>query len=1433
VLALLAAFVAGLHGATAPRTVRASGVTITGVSPNSCMNYGGGTITVSGSGFVNAFGNDAPTSWIDGILDFDVTFVDSNTLTIICPADLGKVGPVSLKISNGDGSGQAQVDNLLRYTPGPLNFKQAANSPLTSVGGRPILVDFNHDNKVDEVKRGGSGVIVALGNGDGTFGTTHTYPSSNRDIAVGDFNGDGNVDIAVADDNETGTVSILLGNGDGSFGSPISFSVGSSADFGDGAWPFAIVVGDFNKDNKPDIAIGDDTAAGDVSVLLNTTPANGTLSFATAAVYKVNPYPESIAVGDLNNDGYLDILTGDPDGFNDNVYVLMNNKNGTFTGKGVEANGGQAISEIAVGDVDGDGKADLVVTQAISENTLFFRGNGDGTFSSGPQIGVGFSGDDVVLVDLDGDGKLDLVTSGQYHVPYTAEFDQTIAMFHNSSSQGTISFDQPARYVVGTQLFSPGLVGTGDLNGDGRKDIVVASGPVFLNTSGKATTTTISAQPNGQVGTGQQVTFTATVSGAGGTPTGTVQFLDGITSLGSPASLSGGHASFSTSSLSTGTHDIYAVYSGDTTFGAGTSGPFQQDIVQLDNTAPTTTAAVTSGTAGSNGWYTSSSVTVTLTAQDEAGGSGVATTYFKVDSANCTPASTGSCSTGTSVDVSGDGQHTVYFFSVDTAGNKESQKSFAVKLDHTSPTTSAAVTSGTAGSGGWYTSSSVTVTLSPTDGSGASGVATTYYKLDDASCVPANLAACSTGTAVTVSSDGQHTVSFFSIDNGGNKETQKTFMVKLDHTLPTTTAAVTSGTAGSNGWYTSSSVTVTLSPADGSGGSGLASTYYAVGNAACAPANTAACSTGTTVGISGDGQHTVYYFSTDTAGNKEAQQTFAVKLDHTAPTVAVTGVSDGGTYPYGSVPTAGCQTSDATSSAQTNAALTLDQLTGAPAHTGTFKATCSGATDQAGNSAAAVTAQYTVQPVPLTITAQDQSRAFGAPNPTCQVSGDGFVSGDSPAVLSGTLACDFGGATTSSPAGDYPNTPSGLSSGDYTLSFHAGTLHVGQQATSLSVASPSSVQYSDQVTLTATVGGYSAGGASGGGSVSFAVNGVAVCGASGQPACPTPDPSGVATVNVAELALGPRSMPYSVQTLYTPANRNFTGSGPASAATGLTVTAEDARVSYSGAPFVAPTAPSGTSVSVLLSATVRDISAVSGDPATDAYPGDIRTATLTFVDRGHGNAVLCTPSLTLVTAADSKTATASCSTSVSLGTQPSATLQVGLVVGGNYSRNSAADTVTIAIGRPRSGASAYASGALASSPAAGSLLGSAPSCTLTVQLLAAYTAGATTPTGTLVVQVRAGGQTYTVTASSLTLLVESGRQAVVQGTATIMNTTSVGHAVLVESNATIQVQLTGTGPNTGSVAVQVWRADGSLAVASGWDGAKPVEQPLPGTVVVS
>jgi probable HAF family extracellular repeat protein len=273
-----------------------------------------------------------------------------------------------------------------------------------------------------------------------------------------------------------------------------------------------------------------------------------------------------------------------------------------------------------------------------------------------------------------------------------------------------------------------------------------------------------------------------------------------------------------------------------------------------DSTAPSTTASL-AGTAGKGGWFVSA-VTVTLSAADEPGGSGVAATYYQVDG--------GAAQTySTAFSLAGDGNHTLSYWSVDKAGNKEAPHSQAVNIDATAPSTSSSL-AGTAGSGGWYRGA-VAVTLSANDGT--SGVGPTSY------CVDGGGAQTYSGP-FTVSGDGNHIVSFWSVDNAGNTEAKHAVAFGIDATAPSTSASL-SGTAGSNGWYRGT-VTVTLKAQDG--GSGVAATNY------CVDGGASMTYTGPFT-VSGDGTHSVKFWSQDRAGNSETAQADSVTIDGTAPSV--------------------------------------------------------------------------------------------------------------------------------------------------------------------------------------------------------------------------------------------------------------------------------------------------------------------------------------------------------------------------------------------------------------------------------------------------------------------------------------------------------------------------------------------------------------------
>ena len=288
----------------------------------------------------------------------------------------------------------------------------------------------------------------------------------------------------------------------------------------------------------------------------------------------------------------------------------------------------------------------------------------------------------------------------------------------------------------------------------------------------------------------------------------------------------------------------------------------------LDTTPPTTTVS------GADALWHNTAVTLTLTPTDNVGGSGMsggqATTQYKIG--------TGSWQTGTTVVVpaptnhSGDGAQVVSFHSRDAAGNWETVKTVTVKIDTTSPTT------GVSGADALWHNSAVTLTLTPTDNTGGSGMsggqATTQYKIGTGSWT--------TGTTVDVpapanhSGDGAQVVSYQSRDAAGNWETAKTVTVKIDTTAPTTTAEGLQSTADS-AWQKQAGL-VTLLAADSL--SQVGTTYYTIDG-------------GTTqtysgpFSVTGQGGHTIIYWSVDLAGNTEGVHSGYLSIDSKAPSATV------------------------------------------------------------------------------------------------------------------------------------------------------------------------------------------------------------------------------------------------------------------------------------------------------------------------------------------------------------------------------------------------------------------------------------------------------------------------------------------------------------------------------------------------------------------
>jgi hypothetical protein len=266
------------------------------------------------------------------------------------------------------------------------------------VGGYALSVavgDFNGDGKVDLVLANGSdpgAVNIFLSNGDGTFVSTGQYGSGGTDpvsVAVGDFNHDGKLDLAVSNycsgDCSQGIVGVLLGNGDGTFGAVQTYNTGTPAG--------SLTVGDFNGDGNPDLAVAQ---GGQITVMLGK--ADGTFelgqSFPTAGWYL-----SSLQVADLNSDGKADLVLGSSCGALDRcangsagISVLMGNGDGTFKAPLPYTFFGWVTRSVVVGDFNGDGKPDLAAAVAAdcrglkkcASNTVnILLGNGDGTFKPG------------------------------------------------------------------------------------------------------------------------------------------------------------------------------------------------------------------------------------------------------------------------------------------------------------------------------------------------------------------------------------------------------------------------------------------------------------------------------------------------------------------------------------------------------------------------------------------------------------------------------------------------------------------------------------------------------------------------------------------------------------------------------------------------------------------------------------------------------------------------------------------------------------------------------------------------------------------------------------------------------------------------------------------------------------------------------------------
>jgi hypothetical protein len=314
---------------------------------------------------------------------------------------VGFDGQAHVLLNNGDGTFQSA---------GTLSAPGVGTSVVVgdfNGDGKPDIATFSRDFN------GHSHVNVFLGNGDGTFQADRIFDlgsgtaSAFGKIVAGDFDGDGRLDLAVLFRNNVSRqnlVEVLLGNGDGTFRATEPHQV----DTGGVGEASGLVAADFNGDGKLDLAVANEgNANGDgarVSVLLG----NGDGSFQDPVSIPVPGGPFQVAAGDFNGDGIPDLVT--VNALTNTVSVLRGNGDGTF-GAPVNYPVGVEPAALLVGDFTGDGIPDVAVTNSFSNTVSVLRGNGDGTLQDAVHYLVGIDPRSLVAADFNGDGALDLATA--------------------------------------------------------------------------------------------------------------------------------------------------------------------------------------------------------------------------------------------------------------------------------------------------------------------------------------------------------------------------------------------------------------------------------------------------------------------------------------------------------------------------------------------------------------------------------------------------------------------------------------------------------------------------------------------------------------------------------------------------------------------------------------------------------------------------------------------------------------------------------------------------------------------------------------------------------------------------------------------------------------------------------------------------------------
>ena len=376
----------------------------------------------------------------------------------LAAADLRSAGHDDLLLANQDGS----VSVLLGDGTGHFIAQPAiavGSGPLSSA----LAVDLNADGHPDlaVTQASSNTVTVLLGRGDGTFqpGSSYAVGSGPSRVIAADLTGSGVLDL-VSINQLSNTFSVLVGNGNGTFHPSVNFVAGNL--------PIGITAADFNGDGKADLAIANSQ---DQSISVPLGRGDGT--FIATPFYPADLVSKAVAAGDLNGDGRTDLVAVNYCGSdaacstNGTATIFLANADGTYRAASTLALGAGPVA-VALADLHGTGKLDLIALNSVDKTLSIFAGNGDGTFSATQRYTLSASPRALLVGDFNGDGKADLAVAsdcGQSACTQPGSLDIWLG-------RGDGSLSASASYTTG---YAPVSIAAGDLRSTGHLDLVVAN----------------------------------------------------------------------------------------------------------------------------------------------------------------------------------------------------------------------------------------------------------------------------------------------------------------------------------------------------------------------------------------------------------------------------------------------------------------------------------------------------------------------------------------------------------------------------------------------------------------------------------------------------------------------------------------------------------------------------------------------------------------------------------------------------------------------------------------------------------------------------------------------------------------------------------------------------------------------------------------------